>query len=188
MSSGSVTLSRERWRRVPIEPSLVTTRLGRSLDFSEGGTSVFGWSCHARGVGDKYESWASSPTSRAVMKGNRRRDTLPEMAVRRRAHAAGLRYRVDARPLSDLNRRADMVFSRAKVAVFVDGCFWHGCPSHGTKARSNAQYWAAKIAGNQARDAETDWLLREAGWTVIRVWEHEDPANVVRRIVDAVRT
>ena len=73
------------------------------------------------------------------MQGNRRRDTTPEMAVRRLVHAAGLRYRVDAKPLPDLNRRADLVFTRAKVAVFIDGCYWHGCPEHGTTSRTNEE-------------------------------------------------
>src|SRR4051812_383393 len=95
-----------------------------------------------------YESWASSPASRAVMRANRRRDTAPEMAVRRLVHAAGLRYLVDARPLVGLNRRADLVFTRVKVAVFIDGCYWHGCPEHGTAAKTNAAYWSSKISGN----------------------------------------
>ncbi|TCJ21668.1 very short patch repair endonuclease [Nocardioides jejuensis] len=133
-----------------------------------------------------YESWASSPASRAVMQANRRRDTSPEMAVRRLVHAAGLRYRVDTRPLSDLNRRADLVFRGAKVAVFIDGCYWHGCPKHGTVAKSNADYWSPKIARNRERDAETDRLLVDAGWTVIRAWEHEVPSAVAQRILSAV--
>ena len=121
------------------------------------------------------------------MQANRRRDTSPEIAVRRLVHAAGLRYRVDVRPLPDLNRRADLVFSRAQVAVFVDGCYWHGCPEHGTTAQRNADYWKAKIEGNVARDAQTDRLLSDAGWTVIRAWEHQAPANVAKEVVRAVR-
>jgi DNA mismatch endonuclease (patch repair protein) len=135
-----------------------------------------------------YEPWASSPASRAVMRANRRRDTRPEMAVRRLVHAAGLRYRVDARPLPDVNRRADLVFSRAKVAVFIDGCYWHGCPAHGTTAKANADYWSAKIARNRERDSETDQLLRDAGWTVVRVWEHEHSETVARRVESLVRS
>ena len=122
------------------------------------------------------------------MRGNRGRDTKPELAIRRLVHAAGLRYRVDARPLAQLNRRADMVFSRVKVAVFVDGCFWHGCPTHHTVARSNASYWAEKVTTNRERDAETDRLLEEAGWTVIRAWEHEVPEAVAKHIVGTVRS
>jgi DNA mismatch endonuclease (patch repair protein) len=134
-----------------------------------------------------YISWASSPGVRSTMRANRRRNTAPEMAVRRLVHAAGLRYRVDARPIGSLNRRADLVFSRAKVAVFIDGCYWHGCPEHGTKARTNTDYWVPKIARNRERDAETDRLLADAGWQVIRVWEHEDAAEVALIVGSAVR-
>lgn len=135
-----------------------------------------------------YKSWASSAAARAVMQGNRRRDTTPEMAVRRLVHAAGQRYRVDAKPLLHLNRRADLVFRRAKVAVFIDGCYWHGCPEHGTTAKTNVGYWTPKIARNKERDAETDRLLSEAGWTVVRAWEHEDPAGVADQVLVAVRS
>lgn len=121
------------------------------------------------------------------MQANRGRDTKPEMAVRRAAHAAGLRFRVDYRPIPELNRRADLVFTRAKVAVFVDGCFWHGCPIHHTVAKSNANFWAQKVTRNRERDAETDRLLGEAGWTVIRAWEHEPADDVVARILTSVR-
>ncbi len=121
------------------------------------------------------------------MVANRRRDTAPEMAIRRLVHAAGLRYRVDAKPLPSLNRRADLVFSRVKVAVFIDGCYWHGCPEHGTVARTNAEYWNEKIGGNCKRDADTDQRLSEAGWVPVRVWEHEDPAHAAGRIVLTVR-
>lgn len=133
------------------------------------------------------DSWASTPGVRRSMLGNRARDTKPELAIRRLVHAAGLRYRVDTRPLAQLNRRADMVFSRAKVAVFIDGCFWHGCPAHYTVAKSNATYWADKVARNRERDGETDRLLDEAGWTVIRAWEHEAPEAVAQQVVNAVR-
>lgn len=134
-----------------------------------------------------YKSWASTPASRAVMRANRRRDTKPELAVRRLVYAAGRRYRVDTRPLPDLNRRADLVFRSAKVAVFVDGCFWHGCPEHGTTAKSNPEYWGPKIARNKERDCDTDRRLHAAGWTVIRVWEHDEPQIVADRIISATR-
>jgi DNA mismatch endonuclease, patch repair protein len=120
------------------------------------------------------------------MQGNRRRDTGPELAVRRAVHALGLRYRVDARPIPSLNRRADLVFSRSRVAVFVDGCFWHGCPVHHTVSRTNARFWVNKVATNRARDAETDRFLTAASWTVIRVWEHEDPQTAAERIRQVV--
>jgi len=121
------------------------------------------------------------------MQGNRRRDTKPEMAVRRAVHALGLRYRVDTRPLPDLNRRADLVFTRAKVAVFVDGCYWHGCPEHGTTAKTNATYWGPKIRRNRSRDGETNRLLGEAGWVTVRIWEHEDALEAARHIASVVR-
>lgn len=133
------------------------------------------------------ESWASSPAARAIMQANKRRDTKPEMAVRRAVHRRGLRYLVDARPLPDLNRRADLVFTRARVAVFIDGCYWHGCPAHATSARANADYWAPKIAGNIARDRDTDQRLEAAGWAVVRAWEHEDADEVALAVVAAVR-
>jgi len=134
------------------------------------------------------DSWASDAATRAVMRGNRHRDTAPELAIRRLTHATGLRYRVDHAPLPSHRRlRADMVFTRTRVAVFIDGCFWHGCPDHHRPARTNAEFWSAKVAGNRERDARTNALLRDAGWTVLRFWEHEPPAAVVARIAAAVR-
>ncbi|WP_370289294.1 very short patch repair endonuclease [Nocardioides sp.] len=134
-----------------------------------------------------YQSWASSPASRKVMQGNRSRDTSPELAVRRLLHAAGLRYRVAYRPEPSLRRTADIVFTKQRVAVFVDGCYWHACPEHGTRARANAEYWSAKLQRNVARDADTTARLEAAGWTVLRFWEHEDPTDVANRVVDVVR-
>jgi DNA mismatch endonuclease, patch repair protein len=122
------------------------------------------------------------------MRSNKGRDTKPELALRRAVHALGLRYRVSSRPLQTIRRTADLVFSRAKVAVFLDGCFWHGCPDHHTKAATNAQYWADKVAANRRRDAETDRLLTEAGWLVIRVWEHEDARKAAVRVAAAIRS
>ncbi len=122
------------------------------------------------------------------MQANRSRDTGPEIAIRQRLHARGLRYRVDARPLEGLRRRADVVFRLAMVAVFVDGCFWHCCPSHGTIPATNADYWIPKLARNVERDRDTDRILRAAGWTVVRVWEHQDPDASARRIERAVRS
>ncbi|MTB89040.1 very short patch repair endonuclease [Aeromicrobium senzhongii] len=120
------------------------------------------------------------------MQSNRGRDTQPELAVRRIVHAQGLRYRVDARPLPQLNRRADLVFTRVKVAVFIDGCFWHGCPVHHTKAKANAEFWATKVATNRSRDEETNRLLDDAGWCVVRAWEHDDPTKIADRVMRAV--
>lgn len=103
-----------------------------------------------------------------------RRDTGPEMVLRRELWRRGLRYFVDRPVGTDRRRRADIVFPRAKVAVFVDGCFWHSCPEHGTIPKNNREWWVAKLEANVRRDRETDQRLEEEGWTVIRVWEHED--------------
>lgn len=134
------------------------------------------------------ESWASSEHARLTMRANRSRDTKPELAVRRLVHAMGLRYRVDFPPLPSIRRmRADLVFTRVRVAVFIDGCFWHGCPEHHTVARTNAEFWATKVLGNRARDERTNAVLNEAGWTVLRFWEHEDPTKAARAISEVVR-
>ncbi|MBM4478529.1 DNA mismatch endonuclease Vsr [Rhodococcus hoagii] len=122
------------------------------------------------------------------MRANRRRDTKPELAVRKLVHATGLRYRVDFAPLHAHRRhRADLVFTRAKVAVFIDGCYWHGCPEHHRQPSTNADYWAAKVAGNRDRDVQVTARLVDAGWTVLRFWEHENPADVAAQVVEAVR-
>lgn len=130
---------------------------------------------------------ASSPGVRKSMQSNKSRDTKPEPALRRAVHALGLRYRVSMRPLSSVRRTADLVFTRARVAVFLDGCFWHGCPEHHTKSATNADYWAEKVRRNRERDAETDKILHEAGWRTIRIWEHEDPREAAARISKEVR-
>src|ERR1700712_1508258 len=109
-------------------------------------------------------SWASAPAVRRVMQGNKSRDTKPEIAVRSAVHALGMRFRVSARPLRDLRRTADLVFRNARVAVFVDGCFWHGCPEHHAPPKTNAGYWATKIQGNKSRDVDTTEQLRMEGW------------------------
>ncbi|WP_181783491.1 very short patch repair endonuclease [Pseudonocardia pini] len=120
------------------------------------------------------------------MRSNRGRDTRPELALRRAVHALGLRYRVGARPLKGVRRTADLLFTRAKVAVFLDGCFWHGCPEHHTVAATNAEFWARKVSDNRRRDRDTDQRLAEAGWRSVRVWEHEDPAEAALRVRAAV--
>lgn len=133
------------------------------------------------------DSWASSPAVRSTMQGNRGKDTKPEIQLRSLLHRAGLRYRVSVRPLPFLRRTADVVFPRARVAVFLDGCFWHGCPEHHRPAKKNSEFWINKIEGNRARDADTDRLLREAGWESIRIWEHEDPVIAAERVSRLVR-
>ena len=105
----------------------------------------------------------------------RQRDTASEVALRRELHRRGRRFFVDRAPIKG-RRRADIVFPRAKVAVFVDGCFWHSCPLHATSPKNNAEWWSAKLKVNVQRDRDTDATLHSAGWTVVRVWEHESPA------------
>ncbi|WP_106126958.1 very short patch repair endonuclease [Pseudosporangium ferrugineum] len=128
---------------------------------------------------------ASSAAVRRVMQGNRSRDTRPELAVRRVAHRRGLRYRVNTQPVPEIRRRADLVFTRDRIAVFIDGCYWHGCPEHYKPAATNASYWSAKIRGNVRRDQDTDARLSAVGWRVIRAWEHEHPDDVVDRLIQA---
>ncbi|GLP82095.1 very short patch repair endonuclease [Mycobacterium antarcticum] len=121
------------------------------------------------------------------MQSNKSRDTKPELALRSAVHALGLRYRVSAKPLRELRRTADLVFPRAKVAVFLDGCFWHGCPEHHTVASANATFWAEKVEANRARDRDTDGRLAAAGWVSVRIWEHEDPVVAARQVEEVVR-
>lgn len=137
-------------------------------------------------MSSESKSWASSPATRLRMQRNRGRDTAPELAVRRAVHARGLRYFVNRRPLETLRRTADLVFPRARVAVFIDGCYWHGCPEHHTTAKANAEFWAAKVATNRARDADTDQALEANGWTILRIWEHtpaEEAASLIEQVV-----
>ena len=134
-------------------------------------------------------SWASTSAVRARMQRQPTRDTQPELAVRRIIHASGLRFRIDVAPLPGLRRRADVVFRTARVALFVDGCFWHGCPEHGTRpTKSNPEYWLAKIERNRARDQDTDARLEAAGWISLRAWEHEEPSDVAARTIAIVKS
>lgn len=110
------------------------------------------------------------------------RDTTPEMTVRRLLHARGRRYRVNYRPIPSMRRTVDIAFTKARVAILIDGCFWHHCPTHYVEPRTRTGFWRAKIAANVERDCETNKVLREAGWTVLRFWEHEDPGEVVHAI------
>jgi DNA mismatch endonuclease (patch repair protein) len=118
------------------------------------------------------------------MRRNPRRDTGPEMAVRSELHRRGLRFRKDL-PLRVPGRvvRPDVVFTRARLAVFVDGCFWHRCPEHGNVPRANGAYWQPKLERNVARDRAVGAALGEAGWRVLRAWEHEAPAVVADRVL-----
>jgi DNA mismatch endonuclease, patch repair protein len=128
---------------------------------------------------------ASSPEALDRMKRQRRRDTAAELAIRSALYRNGLRFRVDY-PLPGLRRRADIAFPRQRVAVMVDGCFWHGCPEHGTWPKKNAEWWREKIEKNIARDRDTDAKLARDGWASVRVWEHEEPADAANRIATVV--
>lgn len=126
---------------------------------------------------------ASSSAVRAAMQANRRVDTTPEVRLRSGLHRTGLRFRKDFKiQLPDYSCRPDIVFTRSRVAVFVDGCFWHGCPEHYTAPETNADYWTAKLERNQARDKRDTMRLEDAGWTVIRIWECEVKEELPRLI------
>lgn len=122
------------------------------------------------------------------MRSQKRRETEPEMGLRRQLWSRGLRYRVDAPlPISGRRRRADLLFPGPRVAVFVDGCYWHACPQHGTTPKSNTSWWAEKLAANVRRDRDTDTQLDSIGWLSVRVWEHENPAQAADRVELLVR-
>jgi DNA mismatch endonuclease (patch repair protein) len=128
----------------------------------------------------------SSRTARAVMQGNSKKDTRPEQALRSDLHRRGLRFRKHDALLSGGRCRPDIVFRKARLAVFVDGCFWHGCPDHGTRPVTNSAYWSAKLDRNMERDREYDVLLERAGWRVVRVWEHEEVSTAADRVERAL--
>jgi DNA mismatch endonuclease, patch repair protein len=122
------------------------------------------------------------------MQSNKSRDTKPEVALRRALHALGLRYRICQRPLPEVRRTVDVVFRRDRVAVELRGCFWHGCPAHYRSPSTNGGFWAAKVARNMARDEDTQRRLTEAGWTLLVVWEHEDPALAASEVLKVLRS
>lgn len=125
------------------------------------------------------------------MQGNRGRDSRPELALRSALHRLGLRFRKHTQPLVGLRCRADVVFPREKIAIFVDGCFWHSCPLHGNVPNDKGGYWTAKLERNVERDQRNNRALEEAGWLVLRFWEHDDPvaaATQVRAVLITRRT
>lgn len=139
------------------------------------------------GGGRPSSSWASSPAVRRNMQANRGRDTGPEMAVRQILHRDGLRYRVHL-PVPQLWRRTiDVAFPGRRIACFIDGCFWHMCPTHFVAPKSNPAFWVAKIGANRERDVQTEQSLTDQGWLVLRFWEHEQPETIAERITLAVR-
>jgi DNA mismatch endonuclease (patch repair protein) len=130
---------------------------------------------------------ASDSATRRAMQGNRRVDTMPEVNLRRALHASGLRFRKDLIVRgADAKAKADIVFTRQKVAVFIDGCFWHGCPAHCRMPTRNRDYWEAKIGRNQERDHRVTAALTADGWQVIRIWEHEPIEQAIARVRDAL--
>lgn len=148
-----------------------------------GGSRGFSSSALARMV----DAMMDLSPARSRMQRQAVRDTQPERELRRALHRRGLRYRLEGQIVPGTRRRVDIVFSRSKVAVLVDGCFWHGCPEHGTLPREvNREFWEAKINKNRERDRDTDARLAGADWQVIRVWEHEDPTEAASRIAEAV--
>ena len=125
-----------------------------------------------------------NPGRSANMRANRRKDTKPELALRRALHAQGYRYRKDYRlELAGTRVRPDIAFTARRVAVFVDGCFWHCCPEHGSQPANNTWYWAPKLVRNVERDRAADSALAAAGWSVVRVWEHESLEAAVAVVV-----
>jgi DNA mismatch endonuclease, patch repair protein len=126
---------------------------------------------------------ASSTEALRRMQSAQSRDTGPELALRSRLHAAGFRFRVDRPVLPSSRKRADIVFPSRRLAVFVDGCFWHSCPKHRTLPKANAAWWAAKLKRNRERDLETNAECRKAGWRVVRIWEHQPPEQAAAHII-----
>ncbi len=127
----------------------------------------------------------SSPTARKVMLGNRSESGI-ERVVRSELHRRGLRFRKHASPVPGLRCRPDIVFTKARVAVFVDGCFWHRCPIHGSSPKANASYWKPKLDANVARDRRNDAALADAGWSVLRFWAHQPVDEIVQAVVDMI--
>ena len=131
---------------------------------------------------------APTAETRYRMQRTRKRDTACEISLRKELYRLGLRYRVEVAPMSGLRQRADILFRKAKIAVFVDGCFWHKCTLHGTLPRANQTWWSAKLDANVERDTRNRAMLEGAGWSVIRVWEHEDPIEAAALIAHIVAT
>lgn len=130
----------------------------------------------------------SAPDVSRRMRANPRRDTKPEIEARSAIHALGLRFRKDYPiRLDERTVRPDIVFTRQRVAVFIDGCFWHCCPAHGTTPKANTEYWKPKLARNVARDRAVDEALGKAGWRVMRAWEHEDAQEIAAAVAEEVR-
>jgi DNA mismatch endonuclease (patch repair protein) len=129
----------------------------------------------------------TSPDAEKRMKNQRQGDTRPEMALRKILFRKGYRYRVNRAPLPGLKCRADLVFPSKKVAVFVDGCFWHVCPEHGTWPKNNAAWWKEKLEANQRRDKKVNAMLTDHGWLPFRIWEHENPETAAAKVGEILK-
>lgn len=116
------------------------------------------------------------------MQSNRSRDTSPELALRSALHARGLRFRKHLRVVPDVACTVDIIFPTERLAVFVDGCYWHSCPQHASYPVTNGDWWRAKLAATRKRDARNTQALTDAGWTVVRIWEHEDAHSAAAQI------
>lgn len=144
---------------------------------------------HDRLVSSRPEALPKNAHATATMRANRGRDTALEIRIRSSLHCAGLRFRKNVRlDLSQGRVRPDIVFSGQRLAVFVDGCFWHGCPEHAEWPASNANFWRDKIEATQARDVRQVSWLESDGWRVIRIWEHEPHHEAVERVMTALRS
>ena len=130
---------------------------------------------------------ASSLAVRNVMKGNKGTNTKPELLIRSKIHQAGLRYSINARPENGWNTRADLVFRKKKVAVYIHGCFWHGCAYHFKLPKRNRSFWEEKILKNKERDIRTKRFLQKRGWKVLVFWEHQESSLCAQKIISAVR-
>ena len=143
-----------------------------------------------RPVGDGGRRASSPPPSSEAagrrMRATRRSATAAEELVRAELDRLDLAYAVDQAPIPNLRRRADVVFANERIAVYVDGCFWHGCPTHGTWPKANADFWREKIEANRRRDSDTNERLAREGWHVMRFWEHDDPVQAARTVAQAV--
>ena len=128
----------------------------------------------------------SSPEISRRMAKVRQKGTDAEIALRRELYRRGLRYRVGYEVLKKPRRVADVAFPGLRIAVFVDGCFWHGCPEHASWPKQNAEFWRQKIEANQLRDVDTNERLRSMGWTVLRFWEHESPIEAAETVEQTV--
>jgi DNA mismatch endonuclease (patch repair protein) len=135
------------------------------------------------GIG--YRPRASSRAASATMRANRPSSTMPEVRLRAALHHKGWRFRKNfVMRFGNVRTSPDIVFTRHRVAVFVDGCFWHSCPTHATTPKANSDYWVPKLRRNVARDRETTRALQDAGWSVVRIWEHtsvEEAVEIVER-------